>query len=327
VSRRIHSKMIAISKMWCSSILLLAAFLSQHCFVEGFSVNKISSISPITSTTTKLNSAPPGFTVEGLQKKIVKEGNGVPVRLGDIATVKYSCYLPADGSGTTNAPFAKARDQKIVVGDGNMILGWEKAIRTMMIGERSIVRINNPELGYGMEGFPPLIPPNAEIELDLEILDAKLPTANIDFDSLAMSDSTPRTANDIAAAYQVRQIKKARDMENTVQKEGLEAFIEKAKNFYFFGLFEGETGERPPWFLTPSITFPIAFLVVGVTFYISFAVGGITQRGLEAKDDLDDIILESSNIFSNGVNGDDVDGRGVLLMAFRVLVSYGMYLQ
>ena len=68
-----------------------------------------------------------------------------------------------------------------------MIDGWEEAIKTMRIGERAIVRITDPELGYGAAGFAPIIPPNAEIELDLEILDAKA-RSSIDFDTLAIGD-------------------------------------------------------------------------------------------------------------------------------------------
>jgi hypothetical protein len=71
-----------------------------------------------------------------------------------------------------------------------MVLGWEKALRTMNIGERAVVRVTDPKLGYGEAGLPPLIPSNAEIEFDIEILDCQPPMINIDFDSLAQ-DNTP----------------------------------------------------------------------------------------------------------------------------------------
>jgi hypothetical protein len=169
-----------------------------------------------------------------------------------------------------------------------MIDGWEKAIRSMNVGERAIVRITNPELGYGSAGVPPLIPGNAQLELDLEILDAQPPLDAIDFDTLAMAqDMTPRTAGSIAAAYQERQL----TMEE--KKEGLEGFLDRVKNFYFFGFFEGETGQQAPWFLRPSITFPIAFFIVGATFYISIIGGAISERGAQVTDELDEIILNN----------------------------------
>ena len=68
-----------------------------------------------------------------------------------------------------------------------MIDGWEEAIKTMRVGERAIVRITDPNLGYGAAGVVPVVPPNAVIELDLEIMDAKARSA-IDFDTLAIGD-------------------------------------------------------------------------------------------------------------------------------------------
>jgi FKBP-type peptidyl-prolyl cis-trans isomerase len=72
-----------------------------------------------------------------------------------------------------------------------MVAGWDKAIRTMTVGERAIIRVTDPNLGYGIAGVPPLIPSNSMLEFDVQILDAQEPTLNIDFDSIAMADNTP----------------------------------------------------------------------------------------------------------------------------------------
>lgn len=246
--------------------------------VESSSSSSSSSSLHQSSATTELP--------EGLIKTVAKEGSGVRVKLGDIATVKYSCYVPGNP-----VPFARSARQKMVVGDGNMIEGWERAVRSMRVGERSMVRIVAPELGYGKAGVPPVVPGNyAELELDVEILDSQPATANIDFDSLAEADNTPRTASDIAAAFAARQAAASGEPE----LEGLEWAIAKAKSFYFFGLFEGETGERAPWFLRPSITFPLAFLVVGAAFYVSYVAGAISERGAQRTDELDEIIISST---------------------------------
>jgi len=76
-----------------------------------------------------------------------------------------------------------------------------------------------------------------------------------------------------------------------VEKEGIEGWIETAKGWYFFGFFEGETGEEAPWILRPSITFPIAFAIVGAAFAVSFVGGAISERGVQSTDELDDLIL------------------------------------
>ncbi len=108
-----------------------------------------------------------------------------------------------------------------------------------------------------------------------------------------------RTPEAIAAAYASRQEQMMFEKQN--EKEGLEGLIEKVKGFYFFGFFEGETGEQAPWILRPSITFPIAFALVGVGFYITFAVGGISERGAQVTDELDDIVL-SWNLMKDTVS-------------------------
>lgn len=238
--------------------------------------------------TTRLFSAAIPQQEGQLLKTIAQEGSGPTLKLGDIATVKYSCYVVNE-----KTPFARSSKQKLAIGDGSMIPGWDQALRQMRVGERSIVRVP-PSLGYGEKGIPGLVPANAQLELDVQVLDAQAANTNIDFDSLANADNTPRTAADIQAAYEARQAAKA----NVPKKEGLEAWIDKAKNFYFYGLFEGETGERPPWFLRPSITFPLAFLIVGAAFYVSLASGAISERGAQVTDELDEIILSSNQIMS-----------------------------
>lgn len=90
------------------------------------------------------------------------------------------------------------------------------------------------------------------------------------------------------------------EMQSVDEKEGLEGLIDKVKNSYFFGFFEGETGQQAPWFLRPSITFPIAFAIVGAAFYVAFAFGGIKERGSQVTDELDDIVL-SWNVMSSAV--------------------------
>ena len=147
--------------------------------------------SQLFSTATSTSSASGGGTAEiaeGIIKKVTKRGTGVPAKLGDIATVKYSCYVVGDDMST---PFSKSEQQKMAIGDSAMVPGWEKAIRSMEVGERAIVRVTDPALGYGPAGVPPIIPPNAQLEFDIEILSTQPAMSNFDFDSLANSDNTP----------------------------------------------------------------------------------------------------------------------------------------
>eukprot|EP00592_Proboscia_alata_P007102 CAMPEP_0194356830 /NCGR_PEP_ID=MMETSP0174-20130528/4399_1 /TAXON_ID=216777 /ORGANISM="Proboscia alata, Strain PI-D3" /LENGTH=328 /DNA_ID=CAMNT_0039126589 /DNA_START=59 /DNA_END=1045 /DNA_ORIENTATION=+ len=228
---------------------------------------------------------PPGVT-----KTVLEQGNGPFINIGDVATVKYSCYLPNNPSAI---PFAKSNAEKMIVGEGLMIDGWEFGLQSMRQGERSVIRVSDPRYGYGISGVSPLIPPNAEIEMDIQV---SLVEAGVDLGTIASADPLkPRTPASIAAAYNTRREQAALDALNETD-EGLDYWIKKIKGYYFFGFFEGETGEKPPWYLTPSITFPIAFAVVGAAFAVSLAGGAIKERGVQVTDELDAIIISSAAV-------------------------------
>lgn len=256
-----------------------------------------------TTTTTRLSStvsssSPPS---SGVSKTTVVEGTGRVVRPGDAVVVRYRCT--ASGS---DRPFARSDRQRVVAMDGSMIRGWDVAIRTMREGERSTVRVIDPAYAYGPGGVPPFVPPNAELVIDLEILNIEEDvmgggslSGSADIAGLdGMLDgpaSRPRTPAAIAAAYERRMREKAASGAPP-EREGIEGWIDKVRGSYFFGLFEGETGQEAPWYLTPSITFPIAFAVVGLAFWVSLAGGAISERGMPTTDELDEIIVSSDLI-------------------------------
>lgn len=63
----------------------------------------------------------------------------------------------------------RKRPFEFKVGAGHVIPGWDSAIRRMSVGERAVVQIS-PEMGYGPEGRPPLVPPNASLEFEIELI-------------------------------------------------------------------------------------------------------------------------------------------------------------
>ena len=141
--------------------------------IVGSFTAQTAAFAPITTNITpKHNTKLQATTVqlaEGLTKSITKEGNGVPLRLGDVATVSYNCYEAA-----TKKAFSRSNKQKVVVGDGIMIDGWDRALATMEVGEKAIVSITDAEkFGYGAAGVSPVIPPNAALEIEIEIFEAE----------------------------------------------------------------------------------------------------------------------------------------------------------
>jgi FK506-binding protein 1 len=254
----------------------------------------------LAATTTAATS--PTLLPEGITKQVRTKGiSDKAIQLGDIITVQYEAYAldtTTSPETTTRTLIARntpsGRPQQMVLGDSSMIAGWEYGLASMTVGESAILTIDNADWGYGVRGVPPLIPPSLALLLEIHVtlLDATPAAANIDFDAIAEADATPRTAKDIAAAYAVRQANK--EVEEDLG--WIQGFIKKAQSYYFFGLFEGETGERPPWFLRPSITFPLAFVICGGAFAVSLLSGAITERGAPVQDELDEIILSSTSM-------------------------------
>lgn len=238
---------------------------------------------------------------EGISKTTTVDGNGRLIRVGDIISVKYFCT-----SGGSNVAFSRSDRQRVVAGDGTMIRGWDMAIRTMREGERASIHISDPQFAYGHLGVPPFVSSNAKIDIDVEVISVEenvgLTASGSDIaglDGMGMDGPAirPRTPGAIAAAYERKMREKA--INAPEEKHGIEGFVDWIKGSYFFGLFEGETGQEAPWYLKPNITFPLAFLVIGAAFWASLAGGAISERGMPSTDELDEIIISSQLIHNS----------------------------
>lgn len=109
-------------------------------------------------------------TESGLQYLDLVVGTGRPAAPGDTATVHYTGWL-ADGkkfdsSRDRNEPFS------FRVGAGQVIKGWDEGVGTMKIGGKRKLMIP-PQLGYGARGAGGVIPPNATLTFEVELLDLR----------------------------------------------------------------------------------------------------------------------------------------------------------
>jgi FKBP-type peptidyl-prolyl cis-trans isomerase len=98
----------------------------------------------------------------GLKVLDVSEGSGAVARPGDKVKVHYSGKL-------TNGKVFDSGDISFVVGQGQVIKGWDEGIPGMKVGGKRKLVIP-PALAYGSAGAGGVIPPNAQLNFDVKLL-------------------------------------------------------------------------------------------------------------------------------------------------------------
>src|SRR5205085_3230741 len=106
-------------------------------------------------------------TADGLQYWDIKVGAGLTASAGQTAKVHYTGWLTDgkkfDSSVDRNEPFG------FTLGAGEVIKGWDEGVAGMKVGGKRQLRLP-PELGYGSRGAGGVIPPNATLVFDVELL-------------------------------------------------------------------------------------------------------------------------------------------------------------
>jgi peptidylprolyl isomerase len=167
-----------INSSWA---IALGAGFANGCGVSiGLLLCSIGNRSAVAVTTSSLQQALPNrivlavnkgakttTTASGLKYNVIKAGKGVTPKKGEKVFVHYT------GTLTNGKKFDSSRDRgepfSFVLGEGQVIAGWDEALSTMKVGERRKLTIP-PKLGYGATGAGRVIPPNATLIFDVELL-------------------------------------------------------------------------------------------------------------------------------------------------------------
>lgn len=103
----------------------------------------------------------------GLQYADTAIGNGATPADGKVVVVHFSGWL--DNGVLFDSTRQRGKPFGFPLGSGQVIKGWDEGVRGMRVGGKRRL-IVPPALGYGEHGVPPIVPPNARLIFDIELI-------------------------------------------------------------------------------------------------------------------------------------------------------------
>mmetsp|Transcript_11407 Transcript_11407/g.23620 ORF Transcript_11407/g.23620 Transcript_11407/m.23620 type:complete len:110 (-) Transcript_11407:91-420(-) len=105
----------------------------------------------------------------GVEKEVLKAGDGASFpKVGDMVTMHYTGTLTKDGK-KFDSSVDRGQPFQTKIGVGQVIKGWDEGVPTMSVGEKAILRMTS-DYGYGSRGAGGVIPPNADLTFEVELL-------------------------------------------------------------------------------------------------------------------------------------------------------------
>ncbi len=112
------------------------------------------------------------MTSSGLQYEDTTPGTGAAPAKGQTCVMHYTGWLWQDGAkgAKFDSSVDRGRPFSFPLGQGRVIKGWDEGVATMKQGGKRTLLIP-PDLGYGPRGAGGVIPPNATLLFEVELLD------------------------------------------------------------------------------------------------------------------------------------------------------------
>src|SRR5215469_205014 len=113
-------------------------------------------------------------TPSGLKITDSKIGTGATPKPGQICVMHYTGWLYEGGAKGKKFDSSVDRGQpfQFPIGERKVIPGWDEGVATMKVGGKRLLLVP-PDLAYGPEGFANVIPPNATLLFEVELLGVK----------------------------------------------------------------------------------------------------------------------------------------------------------
>jgi FKBP-type peptidyl-prolyl cis-trans isomerase len=148
------------------------AVLALGLWVLGSACNKKEVQSETTNTGGTTMAATPETnnvvtTASGLQYQILQPGDGPVAKAGQIVSVHYTGWL-TDGT-KFDSSVDRGQPFQFTLGAHQVIAGWDEGVAGMKVGEKRKLTIPS-NLGYGAQGAGGVIPPNATLIFDVQLL-------------------------------------------------------------------------------------------------------------------------------------------------------------
>jgi len=123
---------------------------------------------------TSASAQPVTTTPSGLKIIEVKPGTGASPKPGQTVVVNYTGWLYENGKKGTkfDSSLDRAEPLQFPIGQHQVIAGWDEGVATMKVGGQRTLIIP-PSLAYGSRGAGGVIPPNATLIFDVELLKIK----------------------------------------------------------------------------------------------------------------------------------------------------------
>ncbi|CAL2085442.1 peptidylprolyl isomerase [Tenacibaculum sp. 190524A02b] len=109
-------------------------------------------------------------TPSGLRYKVLQKGEGKQATKGAMVSVHYKGQL-LDGT-VFDSSYKRKQPIDFAVGVGQVIAGWDEGIQLLQVGDKARLVIPS-NLGYGANGAGGVIPPDATLIFDVELMDVK----------------------------------------------------------------------------------------------------------------------------------------------------------
>lgn len=159
-------------KEWIAVIVVLivvAVFFGSQFFNRASqpgATEQLTNVDVNATATTTINNNNMTQNNGGLIIKDTVVGTGAEAKVGDLVSVQYTGKL-ADGK-VFDSSIPRGQPIQFTLGVGQVIPGWDQGILGMKVGGKRTLTIP-PALGYGANGYPPVIPANATLYFDVEL--------------------------------------------------------------------------------------------------------------------------------------------------------------